>query len=359
MTNNPYKCDGPLHPVENAAVLMPRQEIVQRVLNGISEGNYWSILGPRQIGKTTLLFQLREKLEYLSGNVCLYILFNPSISNEKYFYERLLSDFTGRFARPGEKRKNSFKLNSHHPALSFYDFLRDFTPGASSGKIVLLFDEADNLPFVKTFLQLWRKVYHDRYHIPSLSRYSVVMAGSKDLISLSIGPNSPYNIAKLLYIPDFSEQESNELIDTLMRNSGISVSDEVKKTFWDQLSGHPQMLQHTCQLLLEMKHNEKKQMESTLLETALGKMMLTNEALNTLKCQITGDMDLRNLLTDILNGEKKKYLPHKDYALIDAGAIAEERSFCKIRNRIFERYLREYFGENSQQEPSKRDRFVR
>ena len=63
MKKNPYKFRGPLDLDKDKLVLVTRSYDLDRVCNGIKNGEYWAILGPRQIGHTTFLRQIIKKIE--------------------------------------------------------------------------------------------------------------------------------------------------------------------------------------------------------------------------------------------------------------------------------------------------------
>ena len=86
MLENPYRFTGPLNPVDHEAVCAPRNNEIAKVVSGIKNGDYWSIIGPGQIGKTTLLKQL---MHILTGYHHIYIDME-STPDSSEFYEMLI-----------------------------------------------------------------------------------------------------------------------------------------------------------------------------------------------------------------------------------------------------------------------------
>jgi len=84
MIGNPYKYTGPLDIAADRLVFVPRAEESDRVINGIGEGKFWAIMGPRQIGKSTFLRQI----ENIIGNhfYCLSFSFETFPPGEENFY---------------------------------------------------------------------------------------------------------------------------------------------------------------------------------------------------------------------------------------------------------------------------------
>jgi predicted AAA+ superfamily ATPase len=61
MLQNPYKYNGPLDPIEDKLVYVPRSVIVDQMIKAIMRGDYCAVRGPREIGKTTFLQLLKSK----------------------------------------------------------------------------------------------------------------------------------------------------------------------------------------------------------------------------------------------------------------------------------------------------------
>ena len=199
MNQNPYRYEFPLDPEKDKLVCIPRAEEVHRVIGGIRTGDYWSILGPQKIGKTTFLHQIKKEFPH-----AYYIYLNlESASTVKAvnFYQQLIHALVDQI--PCKRIKaNSSQWKKYSPELGFFEFLKAFKPKQDSKKIVLLFDDIDDLPFLKTFLRLWRKVFHERRENEPLNKYVVIVCGSQDLVAGTIGPTSPFNIAEFIILKD-------------------------------------------------------------------------------------------------------------------------------------------------------------
>jgi hypothetical protein len=314
-------------------VCIDREEDVNKVIQGINMNDYWTILGSRQVGKTTFLNLFKKKYKQAD-----YIYFNLGVthSTEKEFYQELIKKILGKIPH---KRAKSENIKGDSPAMSFLDFLIDFIPKKEK-KVILLFDEIDGLPFLRSFLLLWRKVYHDRDEEKGLYRYIVITTGSVELAKLAIGSNSPFNIAQKLYLKDFSEEESKKIIEGPFTILGIKIEPTAKQELLSQISGHPQLLQHACHILVEEVNESRGTLTENHVDTAIRRLFTENSILKTLKKDIIKDDTLKNLVRDILLAKKGKiFHPYSDYAIIGAGAIKEENSLCKIRNPVFEKFI--------------------
>lgn len=338
MNENPYKYLGPLDPVNDKLVCIPRTEDVNQVIDGVNKGDYWSILGPRQIGKTTFLRQIQNMMP---GCYCLYFNLEISISEEKSFYRWLRDQMLDRIpAKPKETYITDWDDN--HPNYSFIHFLEIFRAEDHGKKILFLFDEIDSLPFLDNFLHTWQKMFHDRYNKEELNRYAIAVTGEVDLIAKSMGPTSPFNIAGKLYLGDFSDGESEILIDLPFRKLGINIEPRAKKLVISQIAGHPQMLQQTCSQLVDIALKEKRSISVKDVEIAINSLLKNSTTIDLLKNELKENKELQQLIRDIVNGVRRKYFLNQEFSISGAGAIVEDRkSFCKIRNKVFERLLKD------------------
>lgn len=333
MIKNPYKYTGPLDPVKDKLVCVPRDEYLKQVIEGIEGEMYSTILGPKQIGKTTFFHQIGKKIK--DDYHCINFDFQLHPASEIDLYQLLIDQFHSDIPAVQKKSKT---MQGKYPAGEFLNFLEEFKP-KDNKKIILLFDEIDGLPYLETFLHTWRKVFNERLKKEELKRYTVIITGSADLIKLTIGPNSPFNIAQVLYIKDFSVDESEKIVDEPMEYLGIEIEPAAKEYLISQVSGHPQLLQHSCRILVEKAMASNKSISVNLVKDAINDILENDSSLDTLKENLRSDVGLRKLVIDVLKGKKKEFSSYKEYSILGAGAIAEEKLKCKIRNKVYKTFI--------------------
>ena len=336
MSKNMYNFTGPLDPVAHRLVCIPRSKELDRVIGGILQGEYWVILGPRQVGKTTFLRQLKKELDVYPG---IYFDLESSPREDEAFYRFIITTIQERFAgEEGVEVSTPIAGDMGHQ-MNFYNFLKIFRPGKDK-KIILFFDEIEKAPSVHSFLNTWRKVFHERMDHHELKKYVLVIAGSVDLIPLTIGPTSPFNIARRLYINHFSREESEKLIVEPFEELGLEISPEGREKIISRTSGHPQLLQHLCHALVEQAWEEQREITAADVENAIEeKLYIESDNLKTLEQQIAGDATLKELVTRVLNREKVRYSQYQKYSLTGVGPIASEDKYCSFRCQIYEKFL--------------------
>jgi hypothetical protein len=337
MHQNPYKYTGPLDPVKDELVCVPRTEEVNRVIEGIMQDEYWAVIGPGQVGKTTFLRQIQQQFPHA---YYIYVDLKISRTNGKNFYQWLIKELLKKIPSTRDSHAG-YDWSSEKPEFLFYRFLETFKPQDNTRKIILLIDKIENLPFLRSFLHTWRKVYHERDDKEELYKYAVIITGSINLIQQTIGPNSPFNIAEIFEIKDFSYEESADLIEKPISHLSIRLEPDAKEYLLSQVSGHPQLIQHLCFLITDMAVKQKKSITVKDINDAIDLLFKTNSTLELLRKDINNNQALTNLIKDVLEGKKRVYHPSRDFSISGVGAIVDKENFCSIRNGIYEKFLRD------------------
>ena len=333
MFHNPYKFNESLEPVKDKPVNIPRKEELNKVLSGLFKGDYWAVLGPRQIGKTTFLKQVNHTV---ANTHHVYLNLKAAPSNHNDFYQWFINKLENEI--PSKRRKSSIRWRQPDPALEFFNFLEKFTPEEDK-RMIMIFDDIRYLPYAESFLSTWKRIFHERNYKKGLLRYSVMISGAVDVTDLISGPASPFNMAKTIYMKDFSKNESEILLEEPLKQLNIRVEPHAKEELLSRLGGHPQILQHACHLLVEKVHNSNKIITLKDVKYTLEMLKVKNSTLDILRETITQHSRLQRLVEDILSGRKKKFYPHKEFYLLGAGAIVNRDDYCVIRNPLYEEVL--------------------
>lgn len=346
VARNPFKYSGPLDLVRDQMCLIPRRDELNRMINGILRGDYWTIIGPHGIGKTTFLRQLCGEIE--KTHYVVYFDFQIAPRNEANFYNWLIDTIYEHIPSMAIKNSKADRYK-YDPRISFQYFLETFKPIESHKKVILIFDEFDDPSFVE-FLHLWRKVYHDRYRKP-LKEYSIVTSGSIDPSKLWTGTSSPYNIAEKLLLKDFSYEESKSFIENSFSRLNLQIRQEAIEKMLNQVSGHPQMLQYACFNLAEIAIKEKRIIQESDIDKVIQRLMVENHSIGSLEYMLKNDSKLRGLIAAIIKGEKKKFHIYKNYSFEGVGPIVEDEDWnCKIRNEVFKTFAKEFLNVKEKEE---------
>ena len=345
MQNNPFKFIGPLDPEQDKQICVSRTDALDHVITGIRQGDYWTILGPRQIGKTTFLRQLKHQL---SSHICIYINLEAPTNNDQAFYKMIMTSIIEQ-AAPDTPAEIMSRWKDFGPELNFYFFLKYFQP-EKEVPVVLMFDEIEKTSVVRSFLHIWRKIFNERYDHKEFDKYSVVIAGTVDIISLTVGPTSPFNIAKKQIMSELSENECRKLISDTCNKLKIPVDKNVMERLYSETSGHPQLLQHLCYIMIEnASADKKKSLGEKDMDSAIETLEVENDNLRTLKKEIETNKILENVVRRILNNEDVEYMAYQDLSITGTGPIARNGHYCKIRNNLYKKMISALFRASATQ----------
>lgn len=163
----PFKFTGPLDPEQDRFVSIIRREELNEVIKGVSNQTYYALVGPRQTGKTTFLFQLMHEIkENLNGYHVIYLTLEDLVQiKPEEFYRSLARKITTPLnnhyhIQPATIKERYKTVNTN---LDLKDFLlesakaRLLSPGSEESiefeakerkglRYILLIDEIDAIP---------------------------------------------------------------------------------------------------------------------------------------------------------------------------------------------------------------------
>lgn len=338
MIQNPYKYLVPLDAQLDGRIYIERTRTMNKLIENIEKGSYVAIIGPSFSGKTTLLRNIQNSYPhpyYLYFDMQTFSSLEPEI-----FYRQMMTAFIENI--PSNLKKNSLNnFKTFDIQNEFVAFLKQFKP-KKEAKIVLLIDNIERFPFHSSFLKVFRFIFSERDRYPSLKKYTLVISGKFEPTTLITGPTSPFNIVEKIYLEDLTEEESRQLIEISISNLGISIEPQAKNVIYEQTSGHPQLLQHLCHILVENAIlNESLLIGLNDVMTAIDTLIKSNQVLALLKKELSEDNSLRLLITDIILGKTRKFFPFSHYSHNGTGPIIEKFYNCAIRNKLFEQIIKD------------------
>ncbi len=337
MMYNPFKYKGPLEPTGDRQICVSREAEVKDVLSGIMKGEYWAILGPQQVGKTTFLHLLRERFPQ---GYYIHLHLETQPLSELAFYKDLVKRLLSEVPMKNHVEIQPDDWETLGAPFVFLNLIRNIQPENPLRKIIFLLDEVDGLPYLTDFLKMWRQVFHERFKEPGLKRYSVIVTGTIDLVSLTCdGPTSPFNIAETLFLKDFSYAESQQMFQDTFGKLGIRIEENALAVLLKWLGGHPQLLQHAGSFLISRANDLKYPLTESHVSEAIKCLVSHNTSIYTLRQNVLKNDLLRGLLIDLLEGKKRNFFRFRELAFYGSGAIVEKGSFCAIRNELFKEVI--------------------
>jgi GTPase SAR1 family protein len=245
---NPYISGDPIREPD---MFFGREELLRKIINTL-HNNSIMIHGPRRIGKTSLLYQLANRLRAASDPDYAFI---PALidlegtAQEEFFHtlvEEILED-----CQPYLTERLSLAYNEKSQrAYTHRDFARDLSTlidqlQQSSNKevrLILLLDEVDVMNrYDQLVQQQLRRIFMKTF----ARNLGAVVAGvhiSKEWERLE----SPwYNLFLEMELSPLSREEAVRLIKEPVKGV-YSYEDEAVEAIWEYSQGHPQLVQQLC-----------------------------------------------------------------------------------------------------------------
>lgn len=317
-------------------VVRPADQVARRALH---QGKLIYTIGPRQMGKTSLLKRLGAGLERQGWRSCFVDLATlRNLERPRWF--RHLGETIGRACgllavRSPLQDQQDFRI-----------FLLDeigLRWNDAPVRLALFLDEVEGLfglSFSDDFLMTMRDLYQQRdlYY----GQLLVAFSGAADPASLVKDPSiSPFNIAEEIMLHDFSATESRGLTEKL-ELLGLPLSGGVHDRIYAWAAGQPYLTQRICELIEESA--ELGRIAAITPET------VDQTVANGLLALRSRDKNIKHVLSEITNptaspprlwarllaGEPVYATEPGFYRLYLTGAIAEQPDGrVAVRNRIY------------------------
>jgi len=339
-----FKILGPITNPEKQ-IYIERPEDTE-VLQALYRGDYITLLGARQTGKSSLLYKLASGLKTEI----------PVLVDLSSFSKVDKDDWYGRVARTVVKRlpqelKNMIgEVNFCTDHEQFRNLLWEIADAlAGPDRLVLLLDEMGTVPeeIRDGFFSTIRSIYIERGSEEAFQKYLFVLAGVTPLTKL-ISPESemsPFNISRIIYMSDFNLEGVRELGDNL-RLYGFTIDNSVIEHIYDWTHGHPNLTQEIFARLIQA--TPEKVTEETV-DYLVDELVI--KGCNNLDHIIRKMQDevINQEVFGILNG-KKRFFNLSDPEVLNLyliGVIGKgEKGECVIRNKVYEKTLRSIKSQN-------------
>ena len=344
-----FKTRGPLDPVNDGSVYVPRPELEQllRAAQATSVDAYLAILSSRQTGKTTLLYQLRHRLRPRGVGIALIDLAVVRDQSEGNLYSYvaggLRSELSPNVPR-GADKKDAAVAASTNP-IAFRRFMLDLARQVRAPRIVVLMDEVEAVPekFSDAFFGTLRNIFSSRRKEDEVAfdKYLFILCGARELHRLTGGPNSPLNIAERIYLKDFDVAGVQSLVSNFQR-AGIVAPPETAQWVYDQTGGHPYLTQKLCTLIEHARHAT---ITPQGIQSAAEEILHSDDHLEKMILQVDAEPSARDQLRQIAAGQAVTFsrLNPTIARLELLGAIRDAKQ-CVMRNALYATAFRRHFG---------------
>lgn len=326
---------------------------IREIARHVSQDYYCAILGPRYCQKSLLLKDVKARL-IGEGALCILLdLAELATVADGEFLASFAAMLGQRIPVSGLQASSAIT-----DALYLQRFLQDYVEQLR-WDLVLLIDHLECIRIgpLTSLLQALRAVYtraspNDPY------RLGVVTASSLSVANLALGPTSPFNIARLVWIRDLTPAESEPLIEHILQQKGIKFTPDSLQRLIQATNGDRSLILKLCDRCARLATEQQKKgiTEQEVNETIdwfvrekTGLYPLLRETVRALE---DNPVSLMNILKVLEQGQ----VPHHELRLgreaeVDdlqlTGAVRTEEikdeKIYLIHNEIYARYLKQHF----------------
>ena len=257
MAENPYFHRAP---IRDSRFFFGRTAETQRILSYVSRKQSVSVVGPRRIGKTSLLIHLSHpevKTAHRLGDDCVYVYVDcQALSGdltESGVYRKLLEDII-----EATRGGHSAEYGSREP-MTYLEFEKSLDEIIPPGlQIVFMFDEFEEMA---TNLQLGKGFFNKLRGLGQAGKVVYVTASGQTLGDLAFHDKSVlsspfFNIFYPMWLGFMRLEEARALVDGLAAMADFEGFDDSDHAFLQGIAGpHPFYLQVACYHLFEEKVN--------------------------------------------------------------------------------------------------------
>lgn len=331
--------------------IIPEELYVQRdadkqVKNIIADmGRPGYVLVSRQMGKTNLLINAKNKLE-TADDAFLYIDLSNTFPTAKGCFENIIDNAIeaypekfGEIAKFIFERRNELKDTPPHKQHT--NELRFLLQSLKGGKMVIILDEIDALTKTdysdQIFSQIRSTYFGARVNYKEFNNLTYLLSGVVEPSEIIKDPRvSPFNIGQKIYLNDFSRVEFNEFIKIANLDLNQESSDRI--FYWT--NGNPRISWDVCsEVENKIKTNE---CNTQLIDKIVQDLYLTSfdkAPIDNIREIVSNDREIRNSIVEIEYKKGKLVSDKVKSKLYLAGIINYDEDDIHIKNEVIRESL--------------------
>ncbi|KPA14537.1 protein containing DUF1703 [Candidatus Magnetomorum sp. HK-1] len=238
-----------------------RDKIIEDTYNQLTgdikseKGHYITVWAPRQTGKTWIMQQVMQRIRLNDTFEVAMIDMQPV--NEINSDEKILQFFIKQLEKC---------LGRELPEINDWIYLTEiFEKKYFKHPFILIIDEFDSLKdtFINKFASLFRSLYISRMNESESDKnknccmlHGLALIGIRSVLGIENVSGSPFNVQRSVRIPNFSEDEVQQLFNIYEQESGQTIESLVISNINEEFKGQPGLTCWFAELITE-KYNER------------------------------------------------------------------------------------------------------
>lgn len=324
--------------------------LIQSILARIRSLDYIVLLGPPRHEKTRLLHDILHEIPVGGLADGIYVdLWQARSDDELTFFASLakLTSAAPRLSLPAP-------LAAGLSGRDFQNYLLACLQQRDR-HLVLLIDHLQSIPqdLVHSLLVSLRSAYNEQL-TQFTPRLVAVVTGGMNLVGLSSGPTSPFNIAKPVLVPCLTDAQSRELAAATLKAYDVDASEPALDKLLEWASGDYYLLPQLCSWCAEaVRSYQHPQVTTSVVGRAVERLWRTDEAQSPIREAIQLIEEDPDTLLDLLDIIERGDLPQQHTRqplsrtganrLQLCGALKIHQGAYRFKNEIFQKGLKRHF----------------
>ncbi len=336
---------GPL-PAESKLFVGRHEEL--RKARGLCVGplrSYITLLGARQMGKTSFLYRLRGALKPHARWVLINLQMIPGATPPELF-QFMATQIVKQLDFPALKPL----ADQVSSGSGFAKLLRELPYAARN--VAVAIDEIGALPqnTAISMANVLRAVFNNRMlpGFEALGRFVFLLAGGSELLYLTMTEVSPFsNIATKISLPDLSLGETKQLIAYGFSGTDLEVGllQEIAEAIYAHAHGHPYLSQRVGAYISSFMDEEHTKPNPSWVIRARELMMNTDENIRHVRGALRDPALLEMAYQTMQRTTPFQYSSIRQEKLYLLGIIRDEGGIAVPRNAMYEEVIRQLADE--------------
>jgi hypothetical protein len=260
---------GYQNPLREETFFFGRQDVVKTVLDLAKSGQSSSLFGLRKSGKTSTTYAIIRKAKSFGCIATLIDCQNPSVHARDY--HGLLVHLLNEVRNACGIGKAISSLGSDLPQIAdtFSQHMKSLL-GQSKSKILLIFDEIENISPQTAASKHWRDGSESVYFWQILrsfiqsdpgGRLSICIVGTSPHLleapQINGVANPMYLFSQKRFIPSLTFDETRDMIERLGHFMGLTFTPEIIADLQNEYGGHPFFIRQVCSSVHQISTNTR------------------------------------------------------------------------------------------------------
>lgn len=257
-------------PVKTPEFFFGREKIIEQINRLLKRNQNIGLFGIRKIGKTSLLYGVKPRLEAIYCHLDLQIVFKSASS----LYSTIIKEFKISIASKIEVKfilHNTSEIDSVEFVSTINNMIQQLHEQQIKYNFFLILDEIDTLisgealekshNWQVEFLASIRSLAQQNEH------FSIIVAGLNPEINRNYDIPS-YNMFREIWLTGLDKISTKHLIEGIGHRMHLTYDPEAVSYLYELTNGHPFVLRSLCSLIFENRENQKELITKSDVELA-------------------------------------------------------------------------------------------